>query len=72
MEVIKIHQYLEYTVIGIIVYFYFSFVFPDIPGLNYSGFHGQEGGLFIVLISVLSVILYVNSIAIRRIRAKGR
>jgi polyferredoxin len=72
MNLIKIHQYLEYIIIGIFVYFYFSFVFPILPGLNYSDFRGQEGGIFIVVIFVMSAILYVNSIAIRRLRAKGR
>ncbi len=72
MKLIKMLQYIEYIIVGIVVYLYFSFVFPILPGLDYFGIHAQGATAFIVLISTLSAVLYINFIAIRRLRVKGR
>jgi|GEM_PF-4123394 hypothetical protein len=72
MEIIKIHTYLEYAMIGIFLYLLFSLVVPVLPAFYYPGIHVQGETAFLVVIIALSVSLYVNSIAIQRLKAKKR
>jgi hypothetical protein len=72
MSLKKILIYLEYILVGAFVYLLFSIWLPVLPALYYPSIHGQGAAAFIIVIFTLSVTLYVNSIAIRRLRAKER
>lgn len=72
MRLIKILIYLQYTLTAVSVYLLISVVLQVLPALYYPGIHGEGAFAFFFVIITLSAALYVNSIAIHRLKEKNK